>query len=124
MNERTEELASDLPRWLRSFDAAAKFSGPSLYFHLRTLVCLYRHPSAVDALSSEKLFDWLYATLASWGMHRMGRGSTRLRELPEIKASVRLRCIVPHSRILRGRNRRAKQLHPAGDTRHPSLLLA
>jgi len=89
MEQRVEQLSADMPHWLRSFDAAAKFSGPSLYFHLRTLDCLRSHPSAVDAIYSDELFDWLYATLASWGMHRMGRGSTKLRELPEIKASVR-----------------------------------
>jgi len=89
MEQRVERLSADMPHWLRSFDAAAKFSGPSLYFHLRTLDCLRSHPSAADAISSDEFFDWLYATLASWGMHRVGRGSTKLRELPEIKASVR-----------------------------------
>jgi len=44
MDQRTEDLSRDLPRWLRAFDAAAKFSGPSLYFHLRTLDCLRRYP--------------------------------------------------------------------------------
>ena len=94
MDQRIEELSSDIPHWLYAFDAAATFSGPSLYFHLRTLDCLRRHSSAVEALYSDEFFDWLYATLASWGMHRMGRGSTKLRELPEIKASVRSQAAV------------------------------
>jgi hypothetical protein len=89
MDKRVEGLIEEMPHWLRSFDAAAKFSGPSLYFHLRTLDCLRRYPSAIDALNSDEFFDWLYATLASWGMHRMGQGSTKLRDLPDIKSSVR-----------------------------------
>ena len=43
----------------------------------------------MDAIASDDFFDCLYATLASWGMHRMGRGKTKLRELSEIKMSVR-----------------------------------
>jgi len=94
MDKRVTELSGDLARFLHAFDAASKFSGPSLYFHLRTLECLRHHGSAVDAIASDDFFDWLYATLASWGMHRMGRGKTKLRELPEIKASVRAQAPV------------------------------
>lgn len=89
MDQRVEELSSDIPHWLHAFNSAEKFSGPSLYFHLRTLECLRSHSSPVDALHSDEFFDWLYATLASWGMHRMGRGKTKLLELTEIKESVR-----------------------------------
>lgn len=89
MDQRVAELVANMPRWLRAYDAAAKFSGPSLYFHLRPLECLRRYPSPAQAIASDDLFDWLYATLAAWGMHRMGRGSTKLRDLPEIKESVR-----------------------------------
>ena len=32
--------------------------------------------------NTELFFDYLYATLASWGMHRMGKGKTKLRDLP------------------------------------------
>lgn len=89
MDQRVEELSSDIPHWLHAFNSAEKFSGPSLYFHLRTLECLRSHPSSVDALHSDEFFDWLYATLASWGMHRMGEGMTKLKELSQIKTSVR-----------------------------------
>lgn len=89
MDARIVELAGYMPRWLRAFDGAERFSGPSLYFHRRTLDCLHRHTSVAEALDSDEFFDWLYATLTAWGMHRMGGGNTRLRELHEIKASVR-----------------------------------
>jgi hypothetical protein len=89
MDQRVTDLLADIPRFLRAFETASKFSGPSLYFHLRTLECLRQHGSAVDAIASDDFFDCLYATLASWGMHRMGRGKTKLRDLTEIKTSLR-----------------------------------
>jgi hypothetical protein len=89
MDDRIKELISDIPHWLNSYDEASKFSGPSLYFHLRTINCLRECKSPEKALNTEEFFDWLYATLVSWGMHRMGKGFTKLRELSEIKSSVR-----------------------------------
>jgi hypothetical protein len=89
MDERVTELSADLSHFLQAFSTASKFSGPSLHFHLRTHECLCRHGSAVNAIASEDFYECLYATLASWGMHRMGRGNTKLRELSVIKQSVR-----------------------------------
>jgi len=43
----------------------------------------------VQAIASDEMFDWLYATLASWGVHRMGKGNTKLRDLPIIIETVR-----------------------------------
>ena len=89
MDSRLAELSANLRHFVSVFEEAEKFSGPSLYFHLRTLGCLQNWGSAAKAILSEDLFDWLYATLASWGMHRMGKGNTKLRDLQEIKSSVR-----------------------------------
>jgi hypothetical protein len=89
MDLRVADLSANLEHFVGVFDEAERFSGPSLYFHLKTLGCLRNRGSATQAILSEDLFDWLYATLASWGMHRMGRGNTKLRDLDVIKASVR-----------------------------------
>jgi hypothetical protein len=89
MDSRVAELAANLQHFIDVFEKAAKFSGPSLYFHNKTLKCLRGYSSIMEAIQSEDMFDLLYATLASWGMHRMGRGNTKLRDLEEIKASVR-----------------------------------
>jgi hypothetical protein len=43
----------------------------------------------VDALGDDAFFDYLYATLASWGLHRMGPGNTKLGDIDELKASFR-----------------------------------
>lgn len=89
MDSRLADLSANLEHFVGVFEEAERFSGPSLYFHLKTLGCLRNRGSATQAISSEDLFDWIYATLASWGMHRMGKGKTKLRDLDVIKASVR-----------------------------------
>lgn len=89
MDARLAEVSVNLNHFVSVFESSEKFSGPSLYFHHKTLSCLRSHHSAAQAIASDDIFDWLYATLASWGMHRMGKGNTKLRDLPLIKESVR-----------------------------------
>lgn len=89
MDSRLADLSANLENFVGVFAEAEKFSGPSLYFHLKTLKYLRDCRSAAQAILSDEIFDWLYATLASWGMHRMGKGNTKLRDLDVIKASVR-----------------------------------
>ena len=59
------------------------FAGPSLHFHLRSL-------EAARAQDFERFAEYLYAVLASWGMHRMGPGGSKMREFGEFQASLRL----------------------------------
>jgi len=72
---------------LRRFDSKKLFSGPSWYFHLRTLENRRKHRSAVDALHDPEFCDALYATLTAWGLHRMGPGKAKLLDLPTIRGS-------------------------------------
>lgn len=60
---------------------AALFGGPSLYFHLRAL-------EAARVRDLPQFVETSYAMLASWGMHRMGRGGSKMREFGEFSASV------------------------------------
>ncbi|HXL89439.1 MAG TPA: hypothetical protein VN969_10775 [Streptosporangiaceae bacterium] len=80
-------LISDFGRFVDTFDATRQFSGPSVYFHVKALRVLQSHDNAVDALADEAYFDYLYATLASWGLHRMGPGNTKLVEIAELRSS-------------------------------------
>lgn len=73
---------------LRNLDAAhaayyetAVFGGPSLHFHLRAL-------AAAQARDLASFSEAAYAMLASWGMHRMGRGGSKMREFDEFAASL------------------------------------
>jgi hypothetical protein len=74
--------------YLDRFDESRLFTGPSLYFHLRTLQIRRQHIECVgqieSCLDSEAFFESLYATLTAWGLHRMGNTNTKLAELPEI----------------------------------------
>lgn len=80
-------LISDFGHFVDTFDASRQFSGPSVYFHVKTLTVLQAHNSPVDALNDELFFDYLYATLASWGLHRMGPGKAKLGEMADLRSS-------------------------------------
>src|SRR4030042_6848658 len=57
------------------------FHGPSLYFHQRALAT--RNPPV-----STTHLEYVYATLASWGMHRMGRGGSKMQSFDNFSQSV------------------------------------
>ncbi len=78
MKERVNNLNENFEHYIGVFDDAEKFSGPSLYFHFRTLERA-RDLGSLEAVLNDELFlEYLYATLASWGLHRMGKTSTKL----------------------------------------------
>ena len=60
---------------------AETFRGPSLYFHQRALQT--RQPA-----SAVTHIEYVYATLASWGMHRMGRGGSKMQRFDTFSRSV------------------------------------
>jgi hypothetical protein len=96
-----ESKRTDLLRNLNAahtaFYEAAVFSGPSLHFHLRAL-------AAAQAGDLASFSEAVYAVLASWGMHRMGPGGSKMREFEEFAASLtavwplvlRLQGTLPH----------------------------
>ena len=62
-----------------------EFGGPSVYFHVETI-----KEQSANFLSYRHI-ELLYATLASWGMHRMGdpdETKAKLVEFPEFKNSI------------------------------------
>lgn len=61
---------------------AGIFSGPSLHFHLRSL-----ESSQTQDLTC--FSEHVYALLASWGMHRMGPGGSKMKEFHEFSDSLR-----------------------------------
>jgi len=89
MNRRIEELSIKIPKFTRVFERSGIFSGPSLYFHKRTIDTLRCLNTTSDAIKSTDFLELLYATLTSWGMHRMGPGNTKLRDFPEFTSSIR-----------------------------------
>ncbi|MCW4048357.1 MAG: hypothetical protein NWE89_01340 [Candidatus Bathyarchaeota archaeon] len=70
------------------FDDAETFSGPSLYFHFRTLERARNLGSLETVLNDELFLEYLYATLASWGLHRMGETSTKLVDFRVLRGCI------------------------------------
>ena len=86
--ERVNQLVQEFEACLSVFERARIFTGPSVYFHRKTLAERARYPNIQDALQSDLLFDYLYATLASWGMHRMGNNQVKLCEMETMRNSI------------------------------------
>ena len=78
---RVRETLEHADSFYAAYHAAETFGGPSLYFHRRALET--RHAPA-----SPQHLEYVYATLASWGMHRMGTGGSKMRTFEEFRASV------------------------------------
>ena len=69
----------------QSLKVLNEFGGPSIYFHAQCIK--EQHTSFL----SNRHIELIYATLASWGMHRMGdpkTTKTKLHEFKEFKASI------------------------------------
>jgi hypothetical protein len=60
---------------------AATFHGPSLYFHQRSL-------DTRDARVTLDHLEYVYATLTSWGMHRMGKGGSKMQSFEVFYQSI------------------------------------
>jgi len=87
--ERVADLSSHFSRCLTRFREANRFSGPSLHFHLRTVERMRQHADAASASGDETYLEMLYATLAAWGLHRMGPGNAKLRDSSEFAPNAR-----------------------------------
>ena len=88
MKERVDDLNENFEHYIGVFDDAVTFSGPSLYFHFRTLERA-RDLGSLEAVLNDELFlEYLYATLASWGLHRMGKTSTKLVDFRVLRGCI------------------------------------
>jgi hypothetical protein len=79
--ERVADVLANAERYHAAYYTAEIFRGPSLYFHRRSL------ETRGDPISQIHL-ECIYATLASWGMHRMGRGGSKMGPFEEFRKSV------------------------------------
>lgn len=88
---RVNELKCYFDSFVKHFDKQQKidpiFSGPSLYFHHKVIGILYDQ-GLPGAFKNESFFEYLYATLASWGLHRMGETNTKLVDFDKFKKSI------------------------------------
>jgi hypothetical protein len=84
---RVNELIARFDDYVTHFNEIKKFSGPSLYFHHKTSV-MYKTALPSELIRNELFLEYIYATLASWGMHRMGEGNTKLTDFDIFKNSI------------------------------------
>ena len=87
VEDRVEELCQNFDSYLLDFDRVDPFTGPSVYFHLRTLERL-KTVGLSKALDDNLFFEYLYATLASWGMHRMGPKGAKLVDFSDFMVTI------------------------------------
>jgi hypothetical protein len=89
MRKRVVQLSDNFIQYLEFFESSGTFIGPSFYFHQKTLTTRRKYGTVMEVLQDEFFFDWLYATLTAWGLHRMGQGNTKLDDIEELKRSFR-----------------------------------
>jgi hypothetical protein len=82
-DDQRNRLLAALDNAHDAYYQATVFAGPSLYFHLRTL-------EAARLRDFERFTEYLYAVLASWGMHRMGPGGSKMVEFGEFHSSLKI----------------------------------
>jgi hypothetical protein len=80
-DEKRNRLLNAIDEAHDAYHKAALFSGPSLHFHLRAI-------EAAHTQDFERFAECSYAMLASWGMHRMGPGGSKMREFEEFRSSL------------------------------------
>jgi len=87
----TAVLLDHLPHYYEdSVTVLQEFGGPSVHFHLRALEELAKQ----NGFLSDSHLEMIYATLASWGMHRMGDPEDTKAKMVEFEAfrSSLLQC--------------------------------
>jgi hypothetical protein len=84
---RIDHLIESFDECLDFFDQANVFTGPCVYFHEKTIRIRNSYDTVASVMNDDAFFDFLYATLTSWGMNKLGRGGPKLRNLFEIKES-------------------------------------
>ncbi len=79
--DKVTDILANADRYHHAYYKAETFRGPSLYFHHRALQTR-QSPASLTHL------EYVYATLASWGMHRMGKGGSKMQSFDTFHRSV------------------------------------
>jgi hypothetical protein len=87
IRDRVEKVCGNFTNYLQKFDDSGKFTGPSVYFHIRTLSTL-DSLGLSTALGDVHFLEYLYATLTSWGLHRMGPKGAKLVDFQLFKRTL------------------------------------
>ena len=64
------------------------FTGPSIYFHNRVISLIRSNNDFAKLLNKTEFIELIYATLVSWGMHRMGANGPKMKNFEIFKDSI------------------------------------
>ena len=81
LSGRAAQVVKNSDQYHRQFYAVKTFGGPSLYFHRRALGLNGR-------VSTNQQMELIYGVLTSWGMHRMGKGGSKMLPFDTFQKSV------------------------------------
>ena len=70
-NEMIRDLIENFSEYIKLFETNNPFSGPSQYFYMNKIISV-TEKGDYDTVFTQDFIEFVYATLASWGMHRMG----------------------------------------------------
>lgn len=88
MEERISDLVGNFHHYLWYFGENIKFSGPSIYFHKKVIDKIRQVETYEQLFTDNLFFEYIYATLAAWGMHRMGEEGAKMADYSEFKGSI------------------------------------
>jgi len=80
LDTKVQDIVSHAEKYHEKYYETEMFSGPSLHFHRRAL--------GVGLDSWEEKAELVYAVLASWGMHRMGRTGSKMQPFASFERSM------------------------------------
>lgn len=78
---QVNDIVINAEKYHEAYYNAETFRGPSLYFHQRAIETR-RDPGSLTHL------EYVYATLSSWGMHRMGKGGSKMQSFETFHRSI------------------------------------
>lgn len=81
MQDKIADIVSNHQLYFQHFKESKRFSGPSLYFHLKAV-------QLANPVINEQQIKFIYATLASWGMHRMGPNGAKMNDFKIFSDSI------------------------------------
>lgn len=80
-SDQIEDILSNASTYHDVYYKSETFSGPSLYFHRKCI-------ESINSANWERYLEYIFATLSAWGMHRMGKGGSKMNEFGTFMESV------------------------------------
>lgn len=76
-----KNIIKNAEKYHKNFYKKDTFTGPSLYFHLKSI-------GSINSKDFDRYLEYIYATLVSWGMHKMGPKGPKMVNFEDFKLSI------------------------------------